>query len=239
MRDSASRRTMASSKTPQARPTPLVQVICAPLTTLAGPLSFASGRSRRLLSILRHRRDRAWSRASGFPFRGCRPESRPWRCRQLSCSAERARSAKLVEILPLATSDCFAGHQIVLHFFILGAVEDRHRRTQADLVLGDIVHVDQRQVGQALAELANARLQVLLALLGRVILGVFAEIAEGDGLLEFSGDIEGQLVLERVQFVAKLFLDALQSSPLGIIARAALGWRHAVPVHRRQVNSGI
>ena len=101
----------------------------------------------------------------------------------------------------------FAGHQLVFHFFVLGAVEDGHGRAEADFILGDIVHVDQRQVGEALAQLADARLQILLALLGHVILGVLAEVAHGDGLFDLFGDIEGQFVFERVQFVAKLLFD--------------------------------
>src|SRR5580658_62759 len=109
MRERASRRTMASSRTPQARPTPLVQVIglyplfcrraggatgilarpegaagramapVAPSTTLyfaAHPYSFfipfsvpaAAAPPVRLPAWLRL--DRAWWRASGFPFRG-------------------------------------------------------------------------------------------------------------------------------------------------------------------------
>ncbi len=96
---------------------------------------------------------------------------------------------------------------MVFHLFILCAVEDGHGRAQANLILGDIVHVDQRQVGESLAKLADARLQVLLALLGRVIFGVLAEVPQRYGLLELSGDIEGQLMLERVQFFSQLFFN--------------------------------
>ena len=53
----------------------------------------------------------------------------------------------------------------------------------------------------------DSSLQVLLALLGGVILRIFAEVAEGGSLLEFSGDIEGQFVLEGVQLFLKLLLD--------------------------------
>jgi hypothetical protein len=80
-----------------------------------------------------------------------------------------------------------AGHELVFHFFILGAVEDGHGRAEADFILGDIVHVDQRQVGKALAQLADARLQILLALLGRVILGVLAEVAQATAFLSSLG----------------------------------------------------
>ena len=104
----------------------------------------------------------------------------------------------------------FASHQLVFHFFILGAVENRHGRAETNFILGDIVHVDQRQVGQALAQLADARLQILLALLGHVILGVLAEVAHGDGLLELFGDIVGEFPLQPVQFVPKLLLDIVR-----------------------------
>ena len=89
----------------------------------------------------------------------------------------------------------FAGHQLVFHFFILGAVENRHHRAQANFILGNIVHVDQRQVSQALTELANARFQIFLALFGGVIFGVLAEVAQGNGFLELPGDVEGQFML--------------------------------------------
>ena len=99
----------------------------------------------------------------------------------------------------------FAGHQLVFDFFILGAVVDLDRGTQPHLVLGDVVHVGQGQVGETLAELAEARLDELLTLLGHVIFGVLAEVAESGGALDFFGQLVDQFVLERVDFFLQFF----------------------------------
>ena len=55
----------------------------------------------------------------------------------------------------------------------------------------------------------SAGFDELLALLGHVILGVFAEIAQGHGFLEFLGKLVTQLMLERVNLLLQLFLDML------------------------------
>ena len=65
------------------------------------------------------------------------------------------------------------------------------------------------EVGEALAELADARLDELLALLGHVVLGVLAEIAERGGLLDLFGKFMDQLVFERVDLFLQLSLDLL------------------------------
>ena len=101
----------------------------------------------------------------------------------------------------------FAGHQLVFHFFVLGVVENLDRRAEADAVAGDVVDVDHAQVGEALADLADAGFDELLALLGHVVLGVFAEVAEGGGFLDFFGEFVDQFVFERVNFVLQFALD--------------------------------
>ncbi len=52
------------------------------------------------------------------------------------------------------------------------------------------------EVGHALSELAQTGLNELLALLGHVVFGVFAEIAKGSGLLDLFGEIVNQLMFE-------------------------------------------
>ena len=66
-----------------------------------------------------------------------------------------------------------------------------------------------RQVGEALAELADARLDELLALLGHVVLGVLAEVAEGGGLLDFFRKFMDQLVFKRVDLFLQFSFDLL------------------------------
>src|ERR671936_974006 len=55
----------------------------------------------------------------------------------------------------------FAGYDVVLDVFILSTVVNLDRRTQANLVLRDIVHVDHGKVGEPLAQLAYAGLDEL------------------------------------------------------------------------------
>src|ERR1035441_6536181 len=202
MRDSASRRTIESSSTPQARPTPLVQVIRwgsqavrrrsdlgrAPLQPcpqapylnralapegLAPSIGLQCNESCSFRFPLRF----------GFQFRklsfGKVVHSRELQDLHFAASARRDDRGSVANFLvqqgaadgrgggDFAGSHVglFAGHELVFHFFILSAVVDGHRRTETDLILGDVVQVDQREVRQALAQLADARLQVLLALL--------------------------------------------------------------------------
>ena len=75
--------------------------------------------------------------------------------------------------------------------------------------MGDVVHVDHREVGEALADLADARFDELLALLGHVVLGVLAEVAEGGGLLDFLGQFVDEFVFERVDFVLQFSFDCV------------------------------
>ena len=116
---------------------------------------------------------------------------------------------EVVEIFPVATSDSSLVTSLYSHFFVLGVVEDLDGRSEAHFVVGDVVHVDHGQVGEALAELADARLDELLALLGHVILGVLAEVAEGGGLLDLFGKFVDQLVFERVDFFLQFSLDCV------------------------------
>ncbi len=103
----------------------------------------------------------------------------------------------------------FAGHQLVFDLFPLGVVVDLDGRSETDPIVGDIVHVDHGQFSEALAELADACLHEFLTLLGHVVLGVFAEIAEGGSLLDFLGQLVNQLVFERVDLFLQLSFDSV------------------------------
>src|SRR5207244_3765932 len=93
----------------------------------------------------------------------------------------------------------FAGHQLVFHFFIFNIVIHAHRGSQSDLVFRNIVHVDKGEIGQPPAQLSQPCLNKLLPLFGHVILSVFAEISQGDGLLELRGKLMAQLVFANVE----------------------------------------
>jgi hypothetical protein len=49
-----------------------------------------------------------------------------------------------------------------------------------------------------------------LALLGHVILGIFAKVTVGAGSLDLFGQLVVQLMLERLDFLFQLFLDVLR-----------------------------
>jgi len=90
----------------------------------------------------------------------------------------------------------FAGDELVGDLFVLGAVEDDDGGAVADAVAGDVVEVDHGELAHALLELAEAGVDELLALLGGVVLGVFAEVSEGDGLLDLGRELDGELLLQ-------------------------------------------
>ena len=71
----------------------------------------------------------------------------------------------------------FAGDELVGELLVLGGVEYYYGGAEADLVAGDVVEVDHGELTHALFELAEARIDEDLALLGHVVFGVFGEIA--------------------------------------------------------------
>ncbi len=60
--------------------------------------------------------------------------------------------------------------------------------------------------GEALADLADARFDELLALFCHVILGVLTQITQSGGLLYFFGQFVDKFVLERVDLVLQFFV---------------------------------
>src|SRR5579875_3751912 len=71
----------------------------------------------------------------------------------------------------------------------------------------DVRKVHQRELRHAPFELPQARVYKLLALLGHVVLSIFAQIAEGSRLLDFGGQLMGQLVLELLDIFEEFSLD--------------------------------
>src|SRR5438874_1592053 len=60
------------------------------------------------------------------------------------------------------------------------------------------------------AQLPQPCLNKLLPLFGHVILSVFAEISQGDGLLELLGKLMAQLVFENVDLILQFLFDVLR-----------------------------
>ena len=71
---------------------------------------------------------------------------------------------------------------------------------------GMLAMLTMRQVGHALLQLAQAGAHELLPLLGHVVLGVLAEIAHGDRLLQLLGQFVVQLVFEDCDLSWQLLL---------------------------------
>ena len=63
----------------------------------------------------------------------------------------------VVEIFPAATSDSSLVTSLYSTSSFFGVVIDLDGRSEADLILRDIVHVDHGQFGQTLAQLAQTR----------------------------------------------------------------------------------
>ena len=105
----------------------------------------------------------------------------------------------------------FAGDELVGDVLFLGGVEDDDGGAKADFVAGDVVEVDHGELAHALFELAEAGVDELLALFGGVILGVFGEIAEGDGFLDLGGEFGGELVFEGFDLLFEGFFDVFHA----------------------------
>src|SRR6266567_3671526 len=137
---------------------------------------------------------------------------------------QRATNRRGGRNLPGSHVRLLAGHNVVLDLLILSTVVNLYRRAEANFVLGNVVHVDHGKVSQTLPKLAYPGLDELLALLGHVVLGVFAQVAQGGGLLDLLGEFMDQLVLEGVDFVLQFSTDLL-SHFLPIINGEAEAWR--------------
>jgi hypothetical protein len=127
----------------------------------------------------------------------------------LSLIQQRPANRRSGRDFPVRDIRFLASDQLVFDLFALIVVVDFDGRAQADFVPGNIVHVRERQVSEPSAELAKSCLDELLALLGRVVLGVLAEITQGHGLLQFSWELVTELVLQSVDLFLELLLNML------------------------------
>jgi len=97
----------------------------------------------------------------------------------------------------------FANDELVGDLFVLGGVEDDDGGAEADTVAWDVVEVDHGELAHAPFELAEARIDELLTLLGGVVLGVFGEVAERDCFFDLGGELGGELVLKLLDLLFK------------------------------------
>src|ERR1700722_18466069 len=101
----------------------------------------------------------------------------------------------------------FAGDQLVSDLFVFGDVEDHYRGAKRNPVPGDIGQVDQGEFPHTLLELAQTSVDEDLALLGHVVLGVLAQIAQRSRLFDLDGQVVGELVLQLAYLFFQLFLN--------------------------------
>ena len=87
---------------------------------------------------------------------------------------------------------------------VLALFPKRHRGTERDLPLRYLVEVDQRDVGHALLEHADAGLQERLPLLGGLVLRVLAKVAEFARTLDLLGELRLELAIQRRDLVLEL-----------------------------------
>ena len=102
----------------------------------------------------------------------------------------------------------FARHQLITDLLVFVEVQHDDGGAQPHAVVRDLGHIDHRKFPQPGVELIQAGVDHALPFLGRVILGVFLQIAVGAGLQDLSGELDAELVFERRDFFLQ-FLDEL------------------------------
>ena len=93
-------------------------------------------------------------------------------------------------------------------------VLDGDAGAEANAVLGDLLLVDLLQLGEPAGDLLELRLDELLPIARRLELGVLADVALGDGLLDLLGQLVVQLVLKLFGLGIQLFDKVFQHSIL-------------------------
>ena len=96
------------------------------------------------------------------------------------------------------------GHHELKDQLLAGALDDVQRRSEAGAIGRDAIDVEQRDLRHALLQHADARLDQPLALLGRVVLGVLAQVAQLARAQDFPRQLDLQLAIERVNLVLEL-----------------------------------
>ena len=101
----------------------------------------------------------------------------------------------------------FGRNQLVGDFDVLLKVIEDNGGSIGGPVPGYPVEVDHGHVGQSLAELSQFGVEDLLPLLGRLVFGIFAQVAQRNGFLQLFRELLGQLVLYHANFFFQFPLD--------------------------------
>ena len=98
------------------------------------------------------------------------------------------------------------GHDELKHQLLAVALDDVERRSETGAIGRNAIDVDQRDLGDALLQHADPRLDQALPLFRRVVLRVLAQVAQLARALDLLRQLELQLAIERLDFVLE-FLD--------------------------------
>src|ERR1700694_1361828 len=100
-----------------------------------------------------------------------------------------------------------AAHEFVIDFDVALDVQNGELGTVSRAILGDIAEVQHAEIAHALFEMGDLEVDVALAFLGVLVLGVFREVAVGTGDSDLLGKLDAELVRELIDFVLELFLN--------------------------------
>src|SRR5579871_386742 len=103
----------------------------------------------------------------------------------------------------------FAGNQIVRDFFVALGIQHNNRRAEPDPIVRDLGEINHGHLRQAFLQLVQACVHEPLAVLGGVILRVFAQIPVGPGFQNLPRQLVAQFVFKSGDFVLKLFFDVV------------------------------
>jgi hypothetical protein len=108
-------------------------------------------------------------------------------------------------------------------------IQHHHRGTQPDFAVRNLGEVHHGHLGQPVLQLVQARVDEALALLGRMILGVLAQVAVQPGLEDLPGQFVAQLVLEQGDLVLQFLFDFVRSHRTIIGQSPGSAWQAEAP----------
>jgi len=114
---------------------------------------------------------------------------------------------EVVEMRPFSASTSSPAHECVFDFCVALQVQNGESGTVAGAVFRDIAEVQHAEIAHTLLEMADLEVDVALAFLGVLVLGVFREVTVSAGDSDLLGKLDAELVGELVDFVLELFLD--------------------------------
>src|ERR1700730_432775 len=111
----------------------------------------------------------------------------------------------------------FGAYELVFDFDLALDVQHDDARTVTGTILRDVAEIEHAEIAHAPFELADAGVDEALALFGKLVLGVFGEVAVGPGDSNLFGQLDTELVLERADLVQELLLDVLEWVGHGVL----------------------